>query len=73
MTTLTLSTKNRIVIPREAREALGLKVGDKVRVVVCGEKVLALEKSKSYSIAIRGLACGVYPRGYLQKERKIWR
>jgi AbrB family looped-hinge helix DNA binding protein len=30
MTEATLSAKNQIVIPREAREALGLKPGDKI-------------------------------------------
>ena len=72
MTEATLSAKNQIVVPREAREALGLKPGDKILVVVCGEKVLVLEKPKSHRAAIRGLARGVYPRGHLQKERQSW-
>jgi AbrB family looped-hinge helix DNA binding protein len=32
-----LSAKNQIVIPREAREALQLKPGDKLLVVPCGK------------------------------------
>jgi AbrB family looped-hinge helix DNA binding protein len=72
MTEATLSAKNQIVVPREAREALGLKPGDKILVVVCGKKVLVLEKPKSHRAAIRGLAHGVYPRGHLQKERQSW-
>jgi AbrB family looped-hinge helix DNA binding protein len=72
MTIVTLSTKNQIVVPREAREALGLKPGDKILVVVCGEKLLVLKKPVSTHAAIRGLARGVYPRGYLQKERRSW-
>jgi AbrB family looped-hinge helix DNA binding protein len=39
MAEVTLSAKNQIVIPREAREALGVKAGDKLLVVVRGEKV----------------------------------
>ena len=54
MTEATLSGKNQIVIPREAREALGLKPGDKILVVVRGSKVLILQKPKSYRAAIRG-------------------
>lgn len=72
MAEVTLSAKNQIVIPREAREALGLKAGDKLLVVVRGAKVMVLEKPKSYQSAIRGLARGVYPVGYLQKEREGW-
>lgn len=72
MTEATLSAKNQIVIPREAREALGLKRGDKILMVVCGEKVFILEKPKSHAVAMRGLARGVYPRNYLKKERQSW-
>jgi AbrB family looped-hinge helix DNA binding protein len=73
MTEATLSAKNQIVIPREAREALGLKPGDKILVVVrSGGKVLVLEKPKSYHAAIRGLAGKKYPKNYLQKERQSW-
>jgi AbrB family looped-hinge helix DNA binding protein len=72
MTEATLSTKNQIVIPREAREALGLKPGDKILVVVRSGRVLVLQKPKSYSSAIRGLARGKYPKDYLQKERQSW-
>ncbi len=67
-----LSAKNQIVIPREAREALGLKPGDKVLVVVRGETLLILRKLKSYHAAIRGLARGPYPKAYLRKERQSW-
>lgn len=72
MTEATLSAKNQIVIPREAREALRVKPGDKILVVVHGERVLVLQKPKSYHTAIRGLGRGVYPRDYLQKERESW-
>jgi AbrB family looped-hinge helix DNA binding protein len=72
MTEATLSAKNQIVIPREAREALGLKPGDKILVLVRGGRVLVLQKPKSYHAAIRGLAGGAYPKDYLQKERQSW-
>jgi AbrB family looped-hinge helix DNA binding protein len=67
-----LSSKNQIVIPRKAREALGVKPGDKILVVIRGDRMIVLEKPKSYHTAIRGLARGVYPRGYLKKERRSW-
>ena len=72
MAEATLSSKNQIVIPREAREALRLKPGDKLLVVVCGERVITLQKPKSHHAAIRGLARGPYPRDYLEKERQSW-
>jgi len=68
----TLSATNQIAIPREAREALRLKPGDKILLVVRGGKVLALRKPKTYHAAIRGLARGAYPKTYLQKERQSW-
>jgi AbrB family looped-hinge helix DNA binding protein len=73
MTEATLSAKNQIVVPREAREALGLKPGDKILVVVRGEKVLVLQRPKSHRVAIRGLARGIYAANHIQKERRDWR
>jgi AbrB family looped-hinge helix DNA binding protein len=72
MAEVTISTKNQIVIPREAREALGVKPGDKILVVVRGDRVIVLQKPKSPHAAIRGLARGRYPEAYLQKERDSW-
>ncbi len=72
MAEATLSTKNQIVIPREAREALRMKPGDRLLVVVRGDRVIVLQKPRSYEAAIRGMAGGVYPRGYLRKERESW-
>ena len=72
MSEVTLSAKNQIVIPREAREALDLKPGDKILVQVRAGRVLILEKPKSYAAALRGLAKKTYPKGYLQKERDSW-
>ena len=68
----TLSAKNQIVIPREAREALGLKPGDKLLVVVRGDRVIVLQKPKAHHSAIRGLTSRAYPEQYLAKERRSW-
>ena len=72
MSEATVSGKNQIVIPREAREALNVKAGDKLQVVVRGDSVILLQSPKSYRKAIRGLAQGRYPGGYLKEERKSW-
>ena len=50
MAEATLSARNQIVIPREAREALGVKPGDKILVVVRGKQVLTLQKPESLFI-----------------------
>ena len=68
----TISGKNQIVIPKEAREALGVKSGDKLLVVVRNGHVIILPKPKSHVAAIHGLARGMYPKGYLRKERESW-
>jgi len=60
------------VVPREAREALDVKAGDKLMVVVRGDVVIVLQKPKSHQKAISGLARGRYPHGYLRKERRSW-
>ena len=70
MAEATVSSKNQIVIPREAREALQVKPGDKVLVSVLGGKVLVLENPKSHRAALSGIARGLYPKDYLKKERK---
>jgi AbrB family looped-hinge helix DNA binding protein len=72
MTEATLSTKNQIVIPRAAREALGAKPGDKLVVIVRGDRVIVLLKPKASHVAIRGLARGVYSSTHLRKERQSW-
>ncbi|MGC9971808.1 MAG: AbrB/MazE/SpoVT family DNA-binding domain-containing protein [Bryobacteraceae bacterium] len=72
MSLATLSAKNQIVIPREAREALRVKAGDRLLVVVRGDRVIVLQKPKEHHTAIRGLGAQTYPGGYLRKERKSW-
>ena len=69
---VTLSARNQIVVPREAREALGLKSGDKVMVVVRGERVIVFQKAKSPHAAVRGLRRGLYSDAYLARERGSW-
>ena len=68
-----LSSKNQIVIPREAREALQIKPGDRLLVVVRGKHVIVLERPESPHKAIRGLARRRYPKDYLEKERRSWK
>jgi AbrB family looped-hinge helix DNA binding protein len=68
-----LSSKNQIVIPREAREALDLKPGDRLVISAVGGRIIVMEKPKSHSAALAGIARGLYPKDYLKKERNSWR
>ena len=72
MAELTLSAKNQVVIPREARHALGLRAGDKLLAVVRGARLIVLQKPERHHGAIRGVAERPYPEGYLGKERRSW-
>lgn len=67
-----LSTKNQIVIPREARTALDVKAGDKLLVVVRNGTVVLLPKPKKYSRSLKDITKDVYPPDYLKKERESW-
>ena len=68
-----MSSKNQIVIPREAREALDLKPGDKLVISTVGGKIIVMEKPRSYRAALAGIARGLYPKDYVKKERDSWR
>ncbi|MGD0437146.1 MAG: AbrB/MazE/SpoVT family DNA-binding domain-containing protein [Bryobacteraceae bacterium] len=72
MAEATLSSKNQIVIPREARDALGVKAGDKLLIAVHDGMLIVMPRPKSFAKAIFGLARGTYPEDYLQKERESW-
>ena len=72
MAEATLSSKNQIVVPREAREALGISSGDRILIVVRNSTVILLPKPPNYAAAIRGIGRGTYYRKHVQKERESW-
>ena len=72
MAEIKISAKNQIVVPKEARAALGVKAGDKLLAVVRGNELLVLRKPASHGAAIHGIGAGVYPPDYLDKERNSW-
>lgn len=67
-----LSSKNQIVIPKEARQAMGVKGGDELLVVVKDDLTLIMPKPKRYAKALHGLAKDTYPAEYLKRERRSW-
>jgi AbrB family looped-hinge helix DNA binding protein len=72
MTEITLSSKNQIVVPREARKALGLKPGDKLLVAVHAGRLIVMQKPRSHGKALQGIGKGWFPDGYLERERESW-
>jgi AbrB family looped-hinge helix DNA binding protein len=72
MTEVTLSTKHQIVVPREAREALGLKPGAKLQIVVRGGVALLMRRPHRPAEALRGAGLGLYGPDYLDGEREAW-
>ncbi len=67
-----LSSKNQIVIPKEARQAMGVKGGDELLIVVKDGLTLVMPKPKRYAKTLRGIAKDTYPSGYLKRERRSW-
>lgn len=72
MTEVTVSSKHQIVVPREAREALRIKPGVKLQVVVRNDTVILLRKPRSAARALAGIARTPYPTAYLEQERRSW-
>lgn len=72
MGSLKLSSKNQIVLPREAREAMRVKGGDEIIVVVKGAVTILLPKPKQYADALAGKGKGLYRKSYLKRERRSW-
>jgi AbrB family looped-hinge helix DNA binding protein len=73
MAEATLSSKNQIVIPKEAREALDVKPGDKLLVTVHNGLVTVMKRPDKFHLAIQGLARGIYGPNYLKEERASWK
>jgi AbrB family looped-hinge helix DNA binding protein len=67
-----LSSKNQIVIPKEARQTMGVKGGDELLIVVKDGLTLVMPKPKRYAKSLQGLAKGTYSSGYLKRARRSW-
>lgn len=76
-TTVKLSAKHQIVIPREVRKQLGLAAGDGLLVEVRGTTIVLIPRPRSYAKRLRGLHKEVWrdvdAKVYVREERKGWR
>jgi len=76
-TMIKVSSKYQIVIPRDIREKLNLKAGDKLIIKTNNEKIIIYPQPKSYAKYALGLGKetwqGIDATEYVQKERETWK
>lgn len=72
MACLKLSSKNQMVLPKEARESMNVKGGDELLVIVKGRVTLLMPKPENYAETLAGKGKDLYPKDYLEKERQSW-
>lgn len=71
MTTVRLNGRNQMVLPKEARERLGVGPGDELIVAPKGDSVVVILKPKDFVKSLEGSGRGVYGnvKQYLKRER----
>ncbi len=71
-----VSRKHQVVVPREARRALGVGAGDELVVEVEKGKVMIKARPRSYAKHMLGLHknvwTGLKAEEYVKKEREAW-
>jgi len=71
--TVTLSSKNQVVIPQEARKKLGVGPGARLLVLVKEDRIVFMPEPRHFVKHSSGRHKGVWCRGYLERERRAWR
>ena len=76
MLSVKVSTKHQIVVPSEARRALGIEAGDRLSVEVTPEAIVLRPRARRASVRLRGLGSeiwqGVDPVEYVRQLRRDW-
>jgi len=74
MTTARLSKQNQMVLPKEAREHMGVGPGDEFLVICRRDGSILLTKPSQMLAALKGSGKHVYgdTDEYLRKERASW-
>lgn len=57
-----LNSKNQIVLPKEARQAMGVKGGEKLLLFVKNDLTIVMLNPKRYAQILRSLTKGTYSR-----------
>ena len=75
-TKVLLSSKNQIVIPKEAREKLNIGPGNELLVLCKEDRVVLIPKPKNFARRMAGLHRDVWEHlgasSYLRDEREKW-
>jgi AbrB family looped-hinge helix DNA binding protein len=76
-TVVKLSERNQMVLPKAAREALGINSGSHVMVVIEGQNVRLLPEPENWSDYIYGLGKSTWEElgggeQFLREERAAW-
>jgi len=76
VTTVTLSSKNQIVVPREAREKLNIGPGKELLVLCKEDRVVLIPRPKNFVKHMAGLHQDIWESlgatSYLKDERDAW-
>lgn len=72
--TVTLSSKNQVVIPQEARDALGVGPGTRMMVLVKEDRIVFMPEPRDFAAHAKGRFKGLWGDAgrYLERERKDW-
>lgn len=70
--TVTLSSKNQVVIPQEARRKLGVAPGARLLVLVKEDRIVFMPEPKDFVKRTAGRHKGLWGKGYLNRERGDW-
>ena len=71
--TVTLSSKNQVVIPQEARKKLGVGPGARLLVLVKEDRIVFMPEPVSFVKRSSGRHKGMWGKSYLERERRAWR
>ena len=72
VSTITLSRKNRVAIPKEARKMLGIGPGARLLVLVKEDRIVIMLEPRDFVKCSSGRHQGVWGNGYLDRERGAW-
>jgi len=75
-TTVTLSSKNQIVVPKEAREKLNIGPGQEMLVLVREDRIVLIPRPQDFVSRMADLHNDVWTEvdtdSYLEEERDSW-
>ncbi len=75
-TKVTLSSKNQIVVPKEAREKLNIGPGQELLVLVRENRIVLIPRPQDFVARMAGLHKDVWTEvdtdSYLEEERDSW-